>query len=99
MVFKSPARRVEAVIQRKGGEAEITFESRNALARLSELHRGDDAGPAWRLVIDVVAALVLVSAGSGMFLWLLVPKWRRWGIAAIAVFVVASVAVYFFLVP
>ena len=99
VVFKSPARRVEAVIQRKGGDAEITFESRNALARLSELHRGDDAGPAWRLVIDVVAALVLVSAGTGMFLWLLVPKWRRWGIAAIAVCVVASVAVYFFLVP
>jgi hypothetical protein len=99
VVFKSPARRVEAVIQRKDGATEVTFESRNALARLSELHRGDDAGPAWRLVIDVVAVLVLLSAGTGVVLWLLVPKWRRWGVAAIVVCVVAGLAVYWFLVP
>ncbi len=99
VVFKSPARRDEAVIQRKDGATEMMHETRNALARLSELHRGDAAGPAWRLVIDIVAGLVLLSAGTGVTLWLLVPKWRVWGVAAIVVCVAAGAAVYFFLVP
>ena len=99
VVFKAPGRRDEAVIQRKDGRTAVSHETRNALARLSELHRGDDAGPAWRLVIDAVAILVLVSAGSGVTLWLLVPKWRAWGLAAITVCVVVSLAIYLMLVP
>ena len=99
VVFKAPGRRDEAVIQRKDGRTEVAHETRNVLARLGELHRGDDAGPAWRLVIDAVAILVLLSAGSGVTLWLLVPKWRAWGVAAIVVCVAVCLAVYLALVP
>ncbi len=99
IAFKSPGRKTEAVIHRQDGRTEVTYETRGPLARLSELHRGDDAGVAWRLVIDSVAVLVLISALTGVVLWLLVPKWRKWGIAAVVVSVVVCAAIYFALVP
>lgn len=99
VVFKAPGRRDEAVIKRQDGQTEMTHETRGVLARLSELHRGDDAGPAWRLVIDAVAILILISAGTGVTLWLLVPKWRAWGVAAIVVCIAVTLAIYLMLVP
>ena len=99
VVFKAPARRVEATIDRQSGQAEVLLESRNAAARFTELHRGTEAGSAWRVVIDVVAGVQIISALTGMLLWWLVPKWRPLGMAALAVCLVACVLVYVVLVP
>ena len=99
VVFKGPARRVGAVIDRQRGRVELTFESRNAAARLTELHRGVEAGSAWRLVIDAVAVVQIISALTGMLLWWLVPRWRPLGVAALVVCVLACGLVYVLLVP
>lgn len=99
VVFKSPARRVQAVIDRQKGRAEVMRESRGAAARLAELHRGVEAGSAWRFVIDAIAVLQLAGALTGVLLWCLVPRWRPLGLAALAVCGVACGFVYWFLVP
>ncbi len=99
VVFKGPARRVEAVIERGLGHVEVRLESRNAAARFTELHRGVEAGSAWRLLIDVVAAVQIISALTGMLLWWLVPKWRPLGLVALVVCLVACGFVYVALVP
>ena len=65
----------------------------------TELHRGTEAGSAWRVVIDVVAGVQIISALTGMLLWWLVPKWRPLGMVALAVCLVACVLVYVVLVP
>ncbi|MBM3837411.1 MAG: hypothetical protein FJ398_05540 [Verrucomicrobia bacterium] len=99
VVFKSPARRVQAVIDRQKGRAEVLLESRNAAARLAELHRGVEAGSAWRFILDAIAVLQLVGALTGVLLWCLVPRWRPLGLAALAVCGAACGLVYWFLVP
>lgn len=99
VTFKSPARKAEAVIRRPDGQCVVTFETRGALARISELHRGEDAGTAWRWVIDVTSVLVLLTTATGVTLWLIMPKWRAWGLAAVVVCLTLSGAIYFVLVP
>lgn len=99
VTLKGPGRSVEAVIQRKDGRCEVITETRGALGRMAELHRGTESGPAWRLVIDATAILTFVVAGSGIVLWLIVPKWRRWGVAALVVCVAVCGFVYWVLVP
>jgi hypothetical protein len=99
VIFKAPARRVQAIVERPGGRVEMLFEYRNAAARFTELHRGVEAGLAWRLVIDIVAGVQIVSALTGMLLWWLVPRWRPLGLAALVVCLVACGLVYWLLVP
>ncbi len=97
--FRSPARRCEAVLSRTDGHTEVTLESHGFSGRLAELHRGTDAGGAWRLLIDITAVLLLVTGLTGVALWTLVPKWRPLGLTAVVVSVAICAAVYFALVP
>ena len=99
LVFKSPGRRTEAAITRADGHAEVSIETHGFAGRFVELHRGTEAGPAWRLVIDATAILLLLSSLTGLVLWLLVPKWRPLGIVALVVCAGVCVAVYFVFVP
>ena len=99
LVFKSPGRRTEASITRADGHTEISIETHGFAGRFVELHRGTDAGPAWRLVIDATAVLLLLSSITGLVLWLLVPKWRPLGLASLAVSAVICGIIYFALVP
>jgi hypothetical protein len=99
LVFKSPGRRTEATITRTDGHAEVSVETHGFAGRFVELHRGTEAGPAWRLVIDATAILLLLSSVTGLVLWLLVPKWRPLGIAALVVSALVCAAIYLAFVP
>jgi len=99
VVFKSPGRRTEATLQRGDGRAEVALETRGFNGRLAELHRGTDAGPGWRWVIDGTAVVLLITSVTGLMLWCLVPKWRPLGLGALAVCVIVCGVVYLALVP
>ena len=99
LVFKSPGRRTEATITRADGHAEVSIETHGFAGRFVELHRGTEAGPAWRLVIDATAILLLLSSFTGLVLWLLVPKWRPLGIVALVVCAGVCAVVYLVFVP
>jgi hypothetical protein len=99
VVFKSPGRRTDAAIDRASGHADVTVEDHGFNARMAELHRGTDAGPAWRLVIDITAVLLLITSMTGITLWFLIPKWRRLGFAALAVCLGGCLIIYFLFVP
>ena len=99
VIFKSPGRRAQATIARPSGEAEVSIETHGFIGRLVELHRGVEAGPAWRLVIDATAILLLIIGLTGLILWLSVPKWRPLGLTAAGVCVAVCALVYFALVP
>ena len=99
IIFKSPGRRTQVAIERPGGQTEATIETHGFAGRFAELHRGTDAGPGWRLVIDASAVLLLISGLTGLTLWLLVPKWRPLGLVAVAVSGGICLLIYFALVP
>jgi len=99
VVFKSPGRRTQATITKADGHAEVSVETHGFAGRLVELHRGVDAGAAWRLIIDASAVLFLFIGFTGLTLWMFVPKWRPMGLVAVIASVVICAAVYFVLVP
>ncbi|MGB8354799.1 MAG: PepSY-associated TM helix domain-containing protein [Chthoniobacteraceae bacterium] len=99
VVFKSPARRAEAVIDRPGGHIEMTYETHGLAGRIAELHRGTDAGPVWSYVIDITAILLTITSLTGLILWLLVPKWRPLGLTALGLCIVICAVIYFVYVP
>ncbi len=99
VVFKSPGRRAEATIERATGQADVSIETHGFAGRIAELHRGTDAGPAWRFIIDVTAVLLLVTSMTGLTLWCLVPKWRPLGLVALGVCVGGCVVIYLVFVP
>jgi len=99
LVFRSPGRHAEAAIERAGGHVDVTIETHGFAARMTELHRGTDAGPAWRLVMDGTAVLLLVISFTGLALWLFIPKWRPIGLTAMAACLLIGIVVYFAFVP
>jgi hypothetical protein len=99
LVFKAPGHRTDAVINRQTGQAEINREVYGLMARLGDLHRGTNAGRTWRILMDVTCLLIVISSLTGITLWLLVPKWRPWGVAALIVSGLLTLAIYFALVP
>jgi len=99
IVFKSPARRAEAVINRPGGHIDMTFETHGFAGRFAELHRGTDAGPVWSYVIDITGILLIITSATGLILWMLVPKWRPLGLAAITACTVICGIIYYAFVP
>jgi hypothetical protein len=99
ITFKSPGRHADATILRADGHAEVSLESHGISGRIADLHRGTDAGPVWRFILDATAVVLLITCATGLLLWCLVPKWRPLGLAALAVCITACVIVYVALVP
>jgi hypothetical protein len=95
LTFKSPGRQFDIEITRATGQAQITYEWHGLAGRITELHRGIDAGPVWRLVIDATSILLFTIIVTGIALWLTLPPWRAYGIAAITVCAVTCVIIYF----
>jgi hypothetical protein len=99
VVFKGPGRICKATIARPDGKTEVELKTFGLTARLNDLHRGRDAGEAWRWVIDVSAVLILLACVSGVMLWLALPKRRKLGIVSLVAGAAVTVAFYLILVP
>jgi len=97
--LKGPGRRTEADIDRKSGEAKIKKETRGALVRLDDLHRGKDTGTAWRWVLDASAIFLFLGSLTGILMWFALPRRRAWGLAALISSTVILVVIYLFVVP
>lgn len=97
--FTGPGRKMEYSINRETGATTLHDEFRNALALLSDLHKGTGTGGSWRLMIDATALFLLFSSLSGLVLWISLPKRRTLGIIALVVSVAGCLGVYFWLVP
>ena len=97
--FKEPGQTWEVDIEKASGATSVHRETFNLMAVINNLHRGRYSGAAWRWVIDISAALIVLACATGVVLWLALPRRRRIGIAALAVGVVGTVLVYLLLVP
>ncbi|WP_295817595.1 PepSY-associated TM helix domain-containing protein [uncultured Deinococcus sp.] len=88
--FLGPGYSADAVIDTATGRYSVNVLQQGGLAVINDLHRGRDAGTAWRWVIDVsgiILALVAVT-GIGILLYL-----RRTRAQALTVMGIASVIV------
>lgn len=97
--FTGPGRKMEYHIAKADGVIEEHFEIRNAIALMSDLHRGKGSGNSWRLFIDATAIFLLFASVSGVILWLALPKRRTLGIIALAASLLLCGGCWWFLLP
>ena len=97
--LKGPGRHTEAEVDRKSGATKVTNETRGALFRLDDLHRGKDTGKAWRWVLDASALFLFFGSLTGILMWFALPRRRAWGLAALISSTVILVAMYLWMVP
>jgi len=96
VTFKGPGYAADAFIDRRTGRYDLVAQFHGWVAVFNDLHKGRDAGPAWSLVIDMSAMLMIVAALSGMVLVFFVNRRRAAGVflglagtlAVVVVFVV-----------
>lgn len=97
--FKAPGRLYGVEIDKATGKTHVHAEAFNFVALIDNLHRGRYTGDAWRWVIDVSAALIVLACVTGFVLWLALPKRRRLGVLVLLLGTLATMAVYYALVP
>lgn len=68
--FEGPKGNSDVSIDEARGRAEIRIEKATAFSLLNDLHRGKNAGAAWKVAIDIVAGLVLALSAIGFVLFL-----------------------------
>lgn len=67
--FEGVGGNASAVLDLKTGTAEITTRKADAVTILNDLHRGKNAGGAWKWLIDISAAIFLVLSLVGYILF------------------------------
>lgn len=97
--FKSPGEVWEVEIERPDGAAIAQLEMFNAVAVLNNLHRGRYSGPWWGLMIDLSGVLIVLACLTGLVLWVVLPKRRTVGLAAVASGLIVVIVFYVALVP
>ena len=83
--FRGPGYSADAFIQAATGGYQMSIVEQGAVGWLNDLHRGRDAGTAWKWVVDLSGVFLTVVALSGIgILWFL-KRIRTRAIATLAV--------------
>ena len=99
MTFAAPGARTVVTLNRVDGRGEVEKESRGALGRLDDLHKGLDTGNVWYWTIDVAAILLVVSSITGMVTLVALRARRRSGFTVFALGILTVLAIYVIWVP
>lgn len=97
--FKEPGQVWEVEIEKSTGKTSVHSEAFNFVAMINNLHRGRYSGPSWKWVIDISAILIVIACFTGVVLWMVLPKRRKLGLAAMLGGTIVTVAVYIWFVP
>lgn len=99
VAFKGPGYAADAFIDRATGRYQLTIAEHGPVAVMNDLHKGRDTGGAWSVVIDGSAALMALSAVTGLVLLFYLKRRRVAGLVTAFVGTVLLIAAYAWLVP
>ena len=97
--FKGPGYSADTFIDRDAGTYEVTETRMGWGAVINDLHKGRDAGAAWKVLIDVCAVLMTLVSLTGFALIFFLAKRRVSGLVMAAVGAVLCYVVYVVFVP
>jgi hypothetical protein len=89
----------DILVDMETGKAAISTERAQLVTTLNDLHRGKNAGPAWKLIIDASAVVVLTLSLIGYVLFFSLRFRLRTGLILTAISLAALLAVFFLMVP
>lgn len=99
VAFKGPGYAADAFIDRVTGKYQLTIAEHGGVAVLNDLHKGRDTGVSWVWVIDISAALMAVSAITGLVLLFYLKRRRVAGLVTAVAGTLLLIAAYAWLVP
>jgi hypothetical protein len=99
VLFKGPGYAADSVIDRRTGRYTITQTVMGAVAVINDLHKGRDSGPAWSLLIDVTALLMVLVSITGIILIFYLRRRRFSGIVTAVVGTILVAVVFVLWVP
>ena len=83
----------------KTGAAEATRRKADAVTILNDLHRGKNAGAAWKLLVDISAAVFLILSLVGYILFFSLRYRLAQSLGLTVVSLAAMAAIFVWLVP
>jgi hypothetical protein len=99
LTFKGPGYAADIFIDRASGRFELTETRMGLGAIINDLHKGRDAGPAWKAFIDVSAVLLVFISLTGLILLWFVHRHRTAGLLTLAAGSMLMYLVYSMWVP
>jgi uncharacterized protein len=96
--FESVRGASTAIVDLSTGAVELEVQRADALAVLNDLHRGKNAGAAWKLLIDVVGALTIALSLLGFVIFFSLRFRLITSMALVAAGAAAMVGVWFLFV-
>jgi hypothetical protein len=84
IAFRDPGYAADLLFDVDTGSFELTVEQEGFVAVMNDLHKGRDAGPAWRWTIDIAAVGLVVISLTGLTMQLVLRKRRRSALIASA---------------
>lgn len=99
VAFKGPGYAADAFIDRATGKYQLTISQHGSISILNDLHKGRDSGRTWSLVIDLSAALMALSAATGLVLLFYLKRRRVAGLVTAVIGTLAIIAAYVWCVP
>jgi hypothetical protein len=99
VTFKGPGYAADAFIDRATGRYQLSQTSHGFVAVINDLHKGRDTGPAWSVLIDVSAVLMMVISLTGLLLLFYLKLRRLPGMIVVLLGTIAVAAVYALGVP
>jgi hypothetical protein len=97
--FAGPGYTADVVMDRTTGRYEVTETRMGLAAVLNDLHKGRDTGPAWSLLLDVSAGLMVLVSFTGLVLLCYLQRKRVAGMLSLAGGTLACYLVYAIWVP
>lgn len=97
LAFAGPGYSADVVIDTQTGAYTARVLQQDALAVMNDLHKGRDAGSAWKWLIDLSGAVLALVAVTGIGILLFLKKTRKqalcvMGVASVLVLVLAGAA-------
>jgi hypothetical protein len=89
----------DILVDMQTGKAEVSTERARLVTTLNDLHRGKNAGAAWKLIIDASAIVVLALSLIGYVLFFSLRFRLRTGLILTGISLAALLAVFWLLVP
>ena len=99
VTFKGPGYSADAFIDRETGRYRMTESRLGVLAVINDLHKGRDTGPAWAVVIDISAGLMVIISLTGLILLFYIKRRRVPGVIIGLVGTALLAVIYWFYVP
>ncbi|HUR59998.1 MAG TPA: PepSY-associated TM helix domain-containing protein [Opitutaceae bacterium] len=94
IVFKGPGYSAEARLDRQTGRYELAETRMGFVAVMNDLHKGRDTGPAWSLVVDLSAVLMVVVSLTGMVLIFFLKRRFVSGLLTAGIGAAVAIALY-----